>query len=53
MITIYAGQDKTNDNWFTHIEPTGDRFYNIKTIHYVPKTIEDIEKEYDIKVVIE
>jgi hypothetical protein len=50
---IYAGQDKTNDNWVWCIEPTDDRFYNIKTIEWQPKSIEDIGKEYGIKVVIE
>ena len=50
---IYAGQDKTNDNWFTHIEPTDDRFYNIKTIEWQPKSIEDIGAEYNMKVVVE
>ena len=48
---IYAGQEVTTNNWFTHIEPTDKRFYNIKTIEYTPKTIEDIGIEYNIKVV--
>ena len=50
---IYAGQDKNNNNWFTHIDPSDDRFYNIKTIEWQPKTLEDIEREYNIKVVVE
>jgi len=50
---VYAGQDKTNDNWVWCIEPTDDRFYNIKTIEWQPKSIEDIEIEYGIKVVVE
>ena len=47
---IYAGQEITTNNWFTHIEPNDPRFYNIKTIEYTPKTIEDIESKYKITV---
>ena len=47
---IHAGQEKTTNNWYTHIEPTDKRFYNIKTIEYTPKTIEDIEEEYNISI---
>jgi hypothetical protein len=50
---VYAGQDKNNNNWFTHIDLSDDRFYNIKTIEWQPKTLEDIEREYNIKVVVE
>mgnify|MGYP003333358557 FL=1 len=49
--TIYAGQEKTTNNWFTFIDPTDDRFYNIKTIEYTPKSIEEIENEYGISIV--
>ena len=52
-IIIHTGQDKTNDNWFWCIDPTDDRFYNIKTIEWKPKSLEDIGKEYNIKVVVE
>ena len=50
---VYAGQDKTNDNWVWCIEPTDDRFYNIKTIEWQPKTIEDIEREYNIRIEVQ
>jgi hypothetical protein len=49
---IYAGKEKTTDNWFTHIEPDDERFYNIKAIEYTPKTIEDIENDYGVKIVV-
>ena len=52
-IIIYAGQEKTTNNWFTHIDPTDAKFYNIKTIEYRPKTILQIEEEYNIRIVIE
>ena len=50
---IYAGQEVSTNNWFTHIDPTDERFYNTKTVEYTPKTIEEIENEYNIKVVVE
>lgn len=50
---VYAGQEVTTNNWFTHIDPTDERFYNIKEINYTPKTLSDIESEYNIKVEIE
>lgn len=50
---IYAGQEKTTNNWYTHIEPTDPRFYNIKTINHTPKTLKEIEEEYNIGIVIE
>lgn len=53
MDKIYAGQEKTTNNWFTHIDPSDERFYNIKTIEYKPKSLEDIEKEYNLKIVVE
>lgn len=52
-VIVHTGQDKTNDNWVWYIDPTDDRFYNIKTIEWQPKSIEDIGKEYNIKVVVE
>jgi hypothetical protein len=53
MNKIYAGQEVSTNNWFTHIDPSDDRFYNIKTIEYNPKSLEDIEREYNIKVIVE
>jgi len=47
---IYAGQEVTTNNWFTHIDPTDERFYNVKAVEYTPKTIEEIEKEYNISI---
>ena len=52
-VTIYAGQEKTTNNWFTHIDPTDERFHNIKIIQHRPKTILQIEEEYNIRIVIE
>ena len=53
LMLIHAGQEVSTNNWFTHIDPSDDRFYNIKTIEYKPKSLEDIEREYNIKVVVE
>jgi hypothetical protein len=50
---VYAGQEKTTNNWFTHIDPTDERFYNIKEIQYHPKTIHQIEEEYNLTITIE
>jgi len=50
---VYAGQEITTNNWFTHIEPNDPRFYNIKTIEYTPKTIPEIESEYNLTITIE
>ena len=52
-ITIHTGQDKTNDNWLWYIDPTDDRFYNIKTIEWQPKSLEDIGKEYGIRIEVQ
>ena len=52
-IIIYAGQEKTTNNWFTHIDPTDKRFHNIKEIKHRPKTILQIEEEYNLRIVIE
>ena len=50
---IHAGQDKNNNNWVTHIDPSDDRFYNIRTIEWQPKSIEDIEREYNIRIEVQ
>jgi hypothetical protein len=50
---IHAGQEVSTNNWFTHIDPSDDRFYNIKTIEWQPKSIEDIEREYNIKIEVQ
>ena len=52
-VIIYTGQEVSTNNWVWYIDPTDDRFYNIKTIEWQPKNLEDIGKEYKMKVVVE
>lgn len=52
-VIIYTGQEVSTNNWVWYIDPTDDRFYNIKTIEWQPKNLEDIGKEYNMKVVVE
>ena len=49
---IYAGQEITTNNWVTHIDPTDPKYHNIKEIKYQPKTIQEIEEEYNLSITI-
>ena len=52
-VIIHTGQDKTNDNWVWGIDLSDDRFYNIRTIKWQPKNLEDIEREYNIRIEVQ
>jgi hypothetical protein len=49
---VYAGQNK-DGNWVWMIDPSDPTYHNIKTIEWKPKTIEQIEQEYGLKVSVE
>jgi hypothetical protein len=49
---IYAGQNECG-NWVWGIEPNDPNYTHIKAIQYVPKTIKDIESEYNLRIRIE
>jgi hypothetical protein len=46
---IYAGQD-SNGNWVWGIDENDAKYTSIRPIHYNPKSIKDIEDQYNIKV---
>lgn len=50
---IYSGQEVTTNNWFNLINPDDPRFYNIKVTEYTPKSLEQIESDYNIQIVID